>query len=72
MSTKIDQLREEVNRLHAERGEAVQFAKCLRVAYGITSRDFKEQWMKVEALTDKISEAEDRLRCELEGNGAAA
>ena len=69
---RVEQAREELNRLHAERDTAVVAARSLRTAFGIRSKDFTEQWNKVEQLTDAISLAEDRLRTAVLDEGVAA
>ena len=62
-----DELRAEINRLHAERGAAVREARDSRIANGFGSADFQMNWKHVENLTGKIAAVE----AELEVRGGA-
>lgn len=56
-----EQLQAEVNRLHAERGDAVKRAKAARITWGFDSKNFQDDWKYVEILTGQIAEAEAEL-----------
>jgi hypothetical protein len=58
---KLDELRERVNRLHAERGEAVRTARQLRQQGGVVGLAFQTEWARVEELTESIEIAERAL-----------
>lgn len=65
----VDALREHVNRLHAERGEAVLDAKKSREEQGFKSAAFQLDWKHVEDLTRAIVHYEAELEKALKAEG---
>lgn len=67
---RLEEARALVNRLHAERGAAVEQARVSRIASGYGSANFQMDWKHVENLTERIASAEAALERELEADAS--
>lgn len=61
-TTKVEELRGLLARLHAERGGEVQLAREIREAYGVLDDRYAARWAAIHELTERICAAEAELQ----------